>query len=327
MIPADTLLICLVRLVGAVPAPPEPQTTGRGRRRTYTDRLFVKAVLVMSLRRLHKAHELLSVLEQPTPEMQALREALTEGGAFPSRRTWERRLGALAYCLPAWVARLGRHLVALLNPWAAHGRAAAIDSTLLRARGGVWHKKDREAGVVPHTRIDTQAAWSKSGWHGWVYGWKLHLISATGDVWIPLAADLTPANRADNEQALELLPELPPLPLFVLGDTHYNAPDVRAACRLRGCTLVATRRGKYPHTDAGVEVRRVFHSLRSRAIENFNEQFKGIFDAHEQVPTRGLAQTKRFALGAVFAYQVALLYRHEHGLSLRQGLKPFLRAA
>ena len=48
--------------------------------------------------------------------------------------------------------------------------------------------------------------------------------------------------------------------------------------------LVATRRGRYPHTDDGVEVRRVFHKLRSLAIENFNGQFKGIFDAHGSVP-------------------------------------------
>ena len=91
--------------------------------------------------------------------------------------------------------------------------------------------------------------------------------------------------------------------------------------------VVATRRGRYPHTDAGVEVRRVFHSLRSRAIENLNEQFKGMFDAHGQVPTKGLTNTRRFALGAVVVYQLTLWYRYEHDLDLRVGLKPFLKAA
>jgi len=27
----------------------------------------------------------------------------------------------------------------------------------VRAHGGVWHRKDREAGVVPHSSIATQA--------------------------------------------------------------------------------------------------------------------------------------------------------------------------
>jgi hypothetical protein len=118
------------------------------------------------------------VLAQPTPEMQLLRVLLSEEGKFPSRRTWERRLKALPDTLPAQrLGCLGRYLVALIRPWANCGRAVALDSTVLRARGGVWHKKDREAGEVPHTSIDTEAHWTKSGWHGWVYGWKLHLAT------------------------------------------------------------------------------------------------------------------------------------------------------
>jgi hypothetical protein len=218
-------------------------------------------------------------------------------------------------------------LVGLIDPWAAGSHAVAIDSTVLHARGGVWHKKHRDAGVVPHTSIDTEAGWTKSGWHGWVYGWKLHLVTTVAAVWIPLAAELTPANTADNEPAPRLLDEAPPDARFVLGDTHYNDPAVRDHCFGAGRLLVATRRGAYPHTDDGVEVRRVFHQLRSHAIENFNEQFKGIFDVHGSVPTRGLVRTQRFALGAVLVYQLTLLYRCEHQQDLRIGLKAFLKAA
>ena len=115
---------------------------------------------------------------------------------------------------------------------------------------------------------------------------------------------------------------------YVLGDTPLQrtptcGPPVPAAER----ELVATRHGAYPHTDGGVEVRRLFHTLRSRAIENLNEQFKGIFDGHGQVPTKGLRNTRRWALGAVLVYQLSLWYRFEHGLDLRVGLKPFLKAA
>ena len=327
MIEQDTLLVSLVRLVSRIPVPPPPPKRGRGRPKTYADRLFLQALVIMIVRHLHTVHELLSVLEQPTPEMQLLRDLLTCDGHYPTRRTWERRMGALPDSLSAQIGCLGRALVELLVPWANCGRAAAVDSTVLRARGGVWHKKDRETGSVPHTSIDTEAHWTKSGWHGWVYGWKLHLITTVAAVWIPLAADLTAANVADNEQALKLLPELPEEVRYLLGDQHYNDVAIRAACAAEGREVVATRRGSYPHTDAGVEVRRVFHELRSRAIENLNEQFKGIFDAHGQVPTKGLINTRRFALGAVLVYQLTLWYRYEHGLDLRVGLKPFLKAA
>jgi hypothetical protein len=325
MVPQISLLVLLVDLIDAIPGPAVART--RGRPPTYPDRLFLKALVVMLVRDVQTVDGLLAILGQPTPEMQALRERLTCDGRFPTRRTWERRLNALPATLPARIACLGTYLVAHLQPWTDGGHAVAIDSTVLRARGGVWHKKDREAGVVPHTSIDTEAHWTKSGWHGWVYGWKLHLAVTVAAVWIPLAAELTAANAADNETAPRLLTVLPQTARFILGDTNYQDPALHAHCAADDRFLVATRRGHYPHADDGVEVRRVFHNLRSLAIENFNGQFKGIFDIHGSVPTRGLIRTQRFALGAVFVYQVTLLYRFDHGQDLRAGLKAFLKAA
>jgi hypothetical protein len=327
MIGEVSLLVMLVGLVDRLPLPPPPAKRGRGRPQVYADRLFLKALVIMIVRHLHTVHELLTVLDQPTPEMQRLRMHLTEQGRFPARRTWERRLATLPDTLPAQIGCLGRQLVALIQPWTNCGRAVAIDSTVLRARGGVWHKKDREAHVVPHTSIDTEAHWTKSGWHGWVYGWKLHLVATVAKVWIPLAAELTPANRADSEAAPQLLCRMPAEVRIVLGDQHYHTPELEELCAEDERLLVTTRPGRYPHTDAGVEVRRIFHKLRSATIENFNEQFKGIFDGHGQVQTKGLTNTRRFALGAIFVYQLTLWYRHEHGMDLRVGLKPFLKAA
>jgi hypothetical protein len=123
-----------------------------------------------------------------------------------------------------------------------------------------------------------------------------------------------------------LLCRLPPEVRVVVGDRHYNTPAVHDLCREDERILVTSRYGRYPHTDMGVEVRRVFHKLRSVTIENFNEHFKGMFDMHGQVPTKGLTNTRRFALGAVLVYQLILWYRFEHGLDLRMGVKPFLKA-
>jgi hypothetical protein len=327
MIRQTSLLVTLVRLVDRLPRPAPPTKRGRGRPRTYADTLFLKALVIMIVRRLTSPGELLAVLQQPTEEMQTLRQLLIHNGRFPSRRTWERRLAALPATLPAQIGCLGRHLVSLIQPWRHHGRAAAIDSTALRANGGVWHKKHREAGVVPHTSIDTEAGWTKSGWHGWVYGWKLHLVCTAGDVWIPLAAELTPANVGDNTQAPELVREMPGAVPFLLGDQQYGDPDLKQSCQERGCFLITPQGGRYPHTDDGVEVRRLLHKLRSITIENFNEQFKAIFGLHGAVPTRGRIATRRWALGAVFVYQLMLLERYQQGADLRVGLKAFLKAA
>jgi hypothetical protein len=207
---------------------------------SISDRLFHKALVIMLVRHLHRVHELLAVLAKPTAEMQTLWILWREKGRYPTRRR-ERRLKAMPATLPAQIGCAGCYLVAQLQPWAAYGRAVAVDSTILLANGGVWHKKDRAKGVVPHTSIDTEAHWSKSGWHGWCYGWKLHLVATAAAVWIPLAAELTPANEADNEAALALLGELLAAARFVLGDLHYNAPNVQECCAQTGWILLTTQ--------------------------------------------------------------------------------------
>ena len=75
--------------------------------------------------------------------------------------------------------------------------------------------------------------------------------------------------------------------------------------------LIASRRGPYPHQDEGKEVCRLFHRLRCITIENLYEQRKAIFTVHEHVPTKHWGNTRRFILGAILVYQLALLYRLE----------------
>jgi hypothetical protein len=328
MLHREPLLVTLVKLVDRMPMPPPPKKQGRGRPKVYSDRLIVKALVIMVIRRLYTAYSLLAFLDQDTDLTFSLRALITdEQGRFPSRRTWERRLQALPDDLPGLIGCLGRHLVRLMQPWGQNGRAAALDSTALRAKGGVWHKKHREAGVVPHSSIDTEAHWSKSGHHGWWYGWKLHLACTVASVWIPLAAELTPANVADNTVAPRLIHPLPLETGYVLGDTHYNDPELRTKCELSGRWLIASRRGAYPHRDPGVEVRRIFHKLRHQAIEPFNGLFKNVFEWGGQVPVKGLCRTQLIVLGAVLVYQLVLLYQFDHDKPLGRGVKPLLRAA
>lgn len=88
MILQETLLVILVKLIDEIPEPAEPKRRKRGHPKTYSDRLFLKALVIMIVRDLHKVHELLSVLAQPTAEMEQLRQLLTENGRYPTRRTW-----------------------------------------------------------------------------------------------------------------------------------------------------------------------------------------------------------------------------------------------
>ena len=70
----------------------------------------------------------------------------------------------------------------------------------------------------------------------------------------------------------------------MLGDRHYNTPELGENCDQADRLLVTTQYRRYPQTGDGVEVPCVFHMLRSIVMENFNEHFKGIFDGRGQVP-------------------------------------------
>ncbi len=101
MVSQDSLLVTLVKLVDRLPMSALAAKRGRGHPKVYSDRLFLKGLVIMLVRRLHKVNELLSVLAQPTAEMATLRALLQEQGNFPTHRTWERRLKAIPPSLPA----------------------------------------------------------------------------------------------------------------------------------------------------------------------------------------------------------------------------------
>ena len=57
----------------------------------------------------------------------------------------------------------------------------AIDSTLLRAKGHLWHKSSMIKGVLPRSGIDIQVPDGDSVTaKGWIFGYKLHITASTG---------------------------------------------------------------------------------------------------------------------------------------------------
>lgn len=91
MIDHGSLLVMLLRLIDRLPSPPTPARRA-GRPKLYSDKLFLKALVIMIVRHLTTPHELLAVLQQPSAEMALLRSLLSQDGKLPSCRAFERRL-------------------------------------------------------------------------------------------------------------------------------------------------------------------------------------------------------------------------------------------
>ena len=123
----------------------------------------------------------------------------------------------------------------------------AIDSTLLKAKGRLWHKSSMNKGVVPRSGIDTDARWGYSHTRGWVFGYKLHLTSTTaaaaGDLIVPLTADVTTANVQDNQMYVTLTSSsslLPVLPVLQYSPYHlYCIWQLTQDTMTGNCTNIA----------------------------------------------------------------------------------------
>lgn len=81
MIPCrDNALLLMLRLlekIGTHPARPQPCKAGR--KRKYSDMLFLKAAVIMSVKRFSHVYELLTTINEPTPEMAVVNIPCPEG--------------------------------------------------------------------------------------------------------------------------------------------------------------------------------------------------------------------------------------------------------
>ncbi|MEM9829951.1 MAG: transposase [Bacteroidota bacterium] len=137
----------------------------------------------------------------------------------PSRKTIRRRFlempGFIRWLLPC----LAREVTQIDQRISL--RVGFVDKSIFQALGGIWHKKHQQAGVVPHPSIDTDASWGKSSYHGWRFGYGLHLV--VNRLRFPLAATVTTAAAPDKAQVWSLLNGMLPQLLLLVGDASYRA--------------------------------------------------------------------------------------------------------
>lgn len=162
----------------------QPPARKRGRPRIYSALSFLLlAVAAVALRTFQERelHRLLLADE-------SLRAALGFR-TVPHRRTIERRMQSLLPEAEAQVSALGRRIAREVAP-RGQPHASAIDGRMYEAAGPLWHRKHRRQGVIPAglRNVDTESAWSKSGYRGWVQGYRLVLQGLVFPEPVPLFA-------------------------------------------------------------------------------------------------------------------------------------------
>ena len=150
----------------------------RGRPYVYSPAVIVRCFVVRIWFRLDSNNALHIFLNMDCHYN--LKLALARGLlTIPSRRTFDRRLKTISTDIKERISTMGNLFVAA-EGFIADPTISAIDSTLLKANGHLWHKSSMSKGVVPRSGIDTDARWGYSHTRGWIFGYKLHLTSTTG---------------------------------------------------------------------------------------------------------------------------------------------------
>jgi hypothetical protein len=96
-----------------------------------------------------------------------------------------------------------------------------------------------EKGVVPCLGIDTNARWGYSHTKGWIFGYKLHLTCTTGELVVPITANVTTANVPDNKMYVPLTSSSSSSLVFPLSSLRYMVAD--PAMTIRTYTSIARR--------------------------------------------------------------------------------------
>jgi hypothetical protein len=255
--------------------------------------------------RTFKPQELSTLLTKDLP--------LRQGLGFdrvPHRRTLERRLDATLPEAEAQVQALGHQILAEVEPGPEEPQASAIDGRMYQAQGPRWHKRDRELGRVPAglRNVDTESAWSKSGYRGWVQGYRLVLQGLVFPAPVPLFARWCP-NSVGESTVLEEARAVDHLPIteLLLGDSTFGGADLVATYAQHGGWLL-TPQQLPTNPDSW---KRDLYAYRRETIELLFQRLIQACDL-KTCPTKGLARTGTFVIASVWLSQVLFLDNQRH---------------
>jgi hypothetical protein len=199
----------------------------------------------------------------------------------------------------------------------------AIDSTLLKAKGPVWHKSSMKKGEVPCRGIDIDARWGYSHTKGWIFGYKLHLTctAAIDELVVPLTADVTTANVPDNRMYIPLTSSSLsvfslPSALYIISDLGYDDKNLyKYSKKVLGIDLVCPIK-RYKSTSKErrdlvcffeSELGQAIYSQRRISIEPLIEHIKSVFRI-DPLPARGFHTVSAIVLLSVLLFQLMVYY-------------------
>ena len=289
---------------------------------TYSQRMMVVFFVLMQYRRIFHFKTQQRWLEQH-PEM----VKLLKWSSIPHRTTLARRYRNLYTTLQAFIQFIGEDAASL--DIGLRQQHLVEDKSLFKAQGPVWHQSDRQAQHIPERlrHLDSDASWSKSGYHGWVYGYGLHLTC--NQQAFPALVQVETASVAEttvlDQKAAIVLDILQPT-TFAADNNYAQASRIRRWAQ-RGVVLLSPaarwQKGRYAHAYH----RYLKRPANIRCLRKRRTTIEPLFDLiakvlgttakQKQLPIQRLHNVRTCLALATFSVQIAMIVNSLWGLPLR----------
>lgn len=288
----------------------------------YGEEMFIIFFLLMQFRRIYQFKAQHRWLTRH-PEI----VELLGWTQIPHRTTISRRYKALYETVQDFVLFISAYAAALD---ASFSREHLVeDKSLFKALGPVWHQADRKEGRIPEKlrHLDTDATWSKSGYHGWVYGYGLHLTC--NDAAFPCLLQVETAAVSETEvidqKAPILLEQIQPATLSA-DNAYAKASRIRSWAK-QGVALLAPA-----YTWVNGRFAKAYHrfiklphnALRLRKRKTMIEplfdliaKVLGTTGQQKQLPVQRLDNVRACLALATLSVQIAMLANNIWGLPPR----------
>jgi hypothetical protein len=245
----------------------------------------------------------------------------------PDRTTLSRRYKAFSPVLQDFIAFVGQYAEDLDPQFTSQD--LYTDKSLFKAQGPVWHQRDRQVGRIPDKlrHLDTDASWSKSGYHGWVYGYGLHLVDNRVGFpkWVQLETAAVAESDVIDQQAVPLIEHFHPE--TVSTDNSYAKARRIRQWATQGVVLLSPTakwvKGRY----ATAYHRYIQQPENAELLRSRRTAIEPVFDliAHvlgttakqKQLPIQKLANVRTCLALATLSVQVAMIANSIWGLPLR----------
>lgn len=186
----------------------------RGRKPCYSIASFVVFFMVMALKNIHRFNSM---------HKYAQRHYVCFGwSSCPTRKTIRVRFERLPDVLQILIPEIANVFSRLHRCF--DFKWVFIDKSVFRALGGLWHTKHMKEGIIPHSSIDTQATWAKSDYHGWRFGYGLHLI--VNEFRFPISACVSTASDKDYSFVETLIIHIHHKIGIIVADRGYFCAEV-----------------------------------------------------------------------------------------------------